>query len=408
MVEWNTRYARNMLDYEGYSIGKLLALIDDPHIISLAGGMPSPEMFLDQQLRQATGRRFDSHIHRIMQYSSIRGEAELIDAVIAFLRRDGIRVQPEQVMITSSGQQGLDLVGRLFLDAGDALVVERPTFAGALAAFQMQRPDYIGIALEPDGLDVVQLRQVLADCQAAGRSPRFIYVVPDFQNPTGICMSLSKRETLLDLSRLYDIPIIEDSPYRTLRYRGSQLPSLFSLDERRGGGFVVGVYTFSKLFCPGMRVGFTIGPPEVIAKMTNIKEGSTLNTPPYNQDMCTDFLTAVDLDAYFAGCCDYYREKMNILLEALKTHFPPERGVTWTRPDGGLFLWLSVPEAVDTRALFHTALAFKVAFVPGDAFYGERPEQRHMRLNFSYPSSAQLTEGVKRLSDCLSESGGIC
>ncbi|MGA6925657.1 MAG: PLP-dependent aminotransferase family protein [Desulfosarcina sp.] len=404
MVDWRAHYARNMLDYQGYSIGKLLALIDDPTIISLAGGMPSPEMFLVEQLRQATGRRFDSHIHRIMQYSSIRGETELIDAVIAFLRRDGVCVSPENVMITSSGQQGLDLVGRLFLDPGDALVVERPTFAGALAAFQMQRPDYIGIELGPDGLDVIQLQQVLTDCQAADRLPKFIYVVPDFQNPTGICMSLAKREALLDLSRRHAIPIIEDSPYRSLRYRGSQLPSLYSLDQQRGGGFVVGVYTFSKLFCPGMRVGFTIGPPEVIAKMTNIKEGSTLNTPPYNQDMCADFLTTVDLDAYFESCRTYYREKMNVFFAALNTHFPPERGVTWTRPDGGLFVWLSVPKAVNTRTLFRSALAFKVAFVPGDAFYGADPEPCHMRLNFSYPSSQQLKEAVKRLSDCLAES----
>lgn len=407
LIDWNIRYARNMRGYEGYSIGKLLTLIDDPEIISLAGGMPSPKMFLQEQLRQATRRRFDGHINRIMQYASIRGEGELIDAVIAFLQRDGIRVQPENVLITSSGQQGLDLVGRLLLDPGDALVVERPTFAGALAAFQMQRPDYLGIGLEPDGLDVVQLRQVLSDCQASGRSPKFIYVVPDFQNPTGICMSLAKREALLDISRHHDVPIIEDSPYRTMRYRGTQLPSLFSLDQQQGGGYVVGVHTFSKLFCPGMRVGFTIGPPEVISMMTNIKEGSTLHTPKYNQDMCTDFLTTVDLDAYFQRCRDYYRTKMKVLLDALDMHFPPERGVTWTRPDGGMFLWLSVPEIVDTQSLFHAALAFKVAFVPGDAFYGERPEHRHMRLNFSYPSSEQLKEGVRRLSDCLVQAGQV-
>jgi len=405
LFDWNARFARNMRDYEGYSIGKLLSLINDPKIISLAGGMPSPEMFLQEQLRQATQQRFDCHIHRIMQYSSIRGEDELIDAVIAFLQRDDIRVRPENVMITSSGQQGLDLVGRLLLDPGDFLVVERPTFAGGLAAFQMQRPEYLGIGLASDGLDIVQLRQVLSNCQASDSPPKFIYVVPDFQNPTGICMSLTKREALLDLSRHYDIPIIEDSPYRTLRYHGAQLPSLFSMDQQQGGGFVVGVYTFSKLFCPGMRVGFTIGPPEVISKMTNIKEGSTLNTPLYNQEMCADFLNTVDLDTYFKNCCDYYREKMSVLLEALETYFPPERGVTWTRPDGGLFLWLSVPGTVNTQSLFHAALAFNVAFVPGDAFYGEHPEYRHMRLNFSYPTSEQLKEGVRRLSDCLAQAG---
>jgi 2-aminoadipate transaminase len=403
LKNWNERFARNMRPYQGYSIGKLLALIDDPDVISLAGGMPAPEVFLHQQLKAATTQRFDRDINRIMQYSSIRGEQELIEAVAAYLQRDGIRVGPANVMITSSGQQGLDLAGRLFLDEGDAVVVERPTFAGALAAFEMQRPEYLGIQLADDGLDVDQLGQILSDRRAAGHMPKFIYVVPDFQNPTGICLSLPKRHALLELARHHQIPIVEDSPYRTLRYRGAQIPSLFALDQEHGGGHVIGVYTFSKLFCPGMRVGFTIGPAEVITKMTNIKEGSTLNTPKYNQDMCAAFLTAVDLDAYFERCCRYYRNKLGILLDALAAHFTLARDFTWTVPDGGLFVWLSAPHGVDTRKLFRAALTHKVAFVPGEAFYGQNPEHRHMRLNFSYPTEAQLEAAVSRLSACLAQ-----
>ena len=218
-------------------------------------------------------------------------------------------------------------------------------------------------------------------------------------------MSLAKRETLLDLSDRFGIPIIEDSPYRKLRYQGAMLPSLYSLDQMRGGGRVIGIYTFSKQFCPGMRVGFNIGPPEVIEKMTNIKEGSTLCTPKYNQDMCAAFLTEVDLDAYFERCCVYYGDKLEIFLKAMADYFPPERGVTWTRPEGGMFLWVSMPQQVDTRQLFHSALKFKVAFVPGEACYGERTERHHIRVNFSYPSQAQLREAVKRLSDCLDQQG---
>ena len=405
MQDWHVRYAANMRNYEGYSIGKLLNLINDPTIISLAGGLPSPDMFLRAELQTATRQRFDRDIDYIMQYSSVRGEGELIDAVTAFLKEDGIRAAPENVMITTSGQQGLDLTGRLFLDPGDAVVVERPTFAGALAAFQMQRPVYLGVDLEPDGIDVGGLQKVLSDCLASGRMPKFIYVVPDFQNPSGISMSLAKRETLLDLSNRFGVPVIEDSPYRRLRYQGATLPSLFSLDQERGGGHVIGIYTFSKLFCPGMRVGFNIGPPEVIEKMTNIKEGGTLNTPKYNQDMCAFFLSEVDLDAYFERCCAYYGDKLGIFLDAMAENFPWERGVTWTRPEGGMFLWVSMPKHVDTRQLFHTALKFKVAFVPGEAFYGERPEHHHMRVNFSYPPGAQLREAVKRLSDCLGQQG---
>lgn len=403
--DWHLRYAANMRNYEGYSIGKLLGLINDPAIISLAGGLPSPDMFLRAELQMATRQRFDRDIDRIMQYSNIRGEAELIDGVVVFLKREGIRVTADNIMITTSGQQGLDLVGRLFLDPGDAVVVERPTFAGALAAFQMQRPIYLGVDLEPDGINVGSLDEVLSDCLNSGRMPKFIYVVPDFQNPSGVSMSLTKREILLDLSDRFEVPIIEDSPYRRLRYQGVMLPSLFSLDQKRGGGRVIGTYTFSKLFCPGMRIGFNIGPPEVIDKMTNIKEGSTLNTPKYNQDMCAAFLTEVDLDAYFERCCAYYGGKLKIFLNALEECFPPERSVTWTQPEGGMFLWVSMPQHVDTRQLFDTALKFKVAFVPGEAFYGERPERYHIRVNFSYAPEAQLREAVKRLSDCLEHQG---
>ncbi len=405
MQDWQSKYTENMRDYEGYSIGKLLALTSDPEIISLAGGLPSPEMFLKADLKRSSQKHLDANIERIMQYSNIRGESELIDAVICFLKRDDIRVAADHVMVTTSGQQGLDLVGRLFLEPGDTVVVERPTFAGALAAFQMQCPAYLGVDLESDGMDVHHLRSVLSKWRTPGRLPKLIYVIPDFQNPSGVCMNLAKREALLDLSEQFSIPIIEDSPYRALRYSGDHLPSLFTLDQHRGGGRVIGVYTFSKLFCPGMRVGFNVGPPEVIEKMTNIKEGSTLSTPKYNQDMCTDFLKETDLDAYFDRCCTYYGDKMALFLKAMETHFPPERGVTWTHPEGGMFLWVNVPKAIDTRKLFHEALKFKVAFVPGEVFYGERPESHHMRVNFSYNSKKQLQDAVKRLSDCLGQHG---
>ena len=403
--DWHLRYAENMREYEGYSIGKLLSLINDPSIISLAGGLPSPDMFLRRELKKATGKVFDRDLDYIMQYSNIRGESVFIEAVIAFLEKDGIHLTPDNVMITTSAQQGLDLAGRLFLDPGDAIVIERPTFAGALAAFQMQLPTYLGVDLENDGVDIGKLQEILSDCRTSGRMPKFIYVVPDFQNPSGVSMSMSKRETLLDLSDRFDVPIIEDSPYRRLRYLGDTLPSLYSLDQERGGGRVIGVYTFSKMYCPGMRVGFNIGPPEVMEKMTNIKEGSTLCTPKYNQEMCSAFLTEVDLDGYFARCCHYYSEKLAIFLNAMASWFPPERGVTWTQPEGGMFLWVSMPKNIDTRELFHRALKFKVAFVPGEAFYGERPERYHMRVNFSFPTGARLGEAVKRLSDCLEQQG---
>lgn len=347
MSDWSTRFAVNMQDYAGYSIGKQLARINDPDLISLAGGLPSPETFLIEEMRQFSEECLARDASRVMQYSPIRGEPELMEALIEYLERDSITVGPENLLITSSGQQGLDLVGRLFLDPGDPVVVERPTFAGALAAFRMQRPAFLGVDLEPDGLDLNQLEDHLLQGRRKGREPKFLYVVPDFQNPSGISMSLSKRRDLLDLCARFELLIIEDSPYRHLRYQGRDLPSLYQLDQENGGSGVVEVQTFSKLFCPGMRVGYSMGPPEVMEKMTKAS------------------------------------------------------GLTWTTPEGGLFVWMSGPEGLNTSRLFQRALQCKVAFVPGAVCYGDHPEERHMRLNFSYPEENRLQEAVTRLSDCL-------
>ncbi len=398
---WPTRFAENVRNYQGYPIGKTIQYLTDPEIISLAGGLPSPEVFQRSQLRQASVRALDSNIDRIMQYSPIPGEACLVEAVLAFLERDSIRIGRENIVITSGGQSALDLAGRLFLEPGDTVMVDRPTFAGAIVTFQMQRPRIIGVDIEADGSDVVGMHRRLEEMAAAGTPPKFIYVVPDFQNPSGITISLAKREALLDLSYDFDVPIVEDSPYRDLRYRGEPIPALFALDQERDGGHVIGLYTFSKLFCPGVRVGFNIGPAEVITRMTHIKEGAILNTPKWNQDMCTAFLTEWDLDGHLENCRTYYREKLDVFLKTMAEHFPPETGVTWTVPEGGLFLWVTVPEHIDTDQLFFEAIEHKVAFVPGSQFYGENPERNHMRINFSFVSKEDLAEAVRRLANCV-------
>jgi len=398
---WNSQFSDNLKGYGGYSIGKLFALLSDPEIISLAGGLPSPEMFLKDGMRKASQKRLQENIDTIMQYTNIKGESELIKAIIQFLRRDNIDISEENIVITSSGQHGLDITGRLFLNPGDIVFVDRPTFAGAIVAFQLQRPEFIGFDIEEDGPNVTSYLKKIKELQKQDKKPKFIYVVPDFQNPSGITMSLEKREALLDLSYEFDIPIIEDSPYRDLRYYGKTIPSIYELDQRRESGNVIGLFTFSKLFCPGVRVGFNIGPKDVIARMTNIKEGNVLNTPKYNQDMCAAFLTEMNYEHHLEKCRNYYREKLKVFLQTMEKYFPAEMGVTWTKPEGGLFLWVTVPEHIDTYELFYEALKFKVAFVPGSTFYGENPAKNHMRINFSFASKEQLAEAAKRLSKCI-------
>ena len=401
LKDWMSRFSDNIRDYGGYTIGKLFKLLNDPETISLAGGLPSPDTFLTKDLQQISRNRLQEDAETIMQYTDITGESDLIEEVIQFLKEDIFHISKDNVVITSSGQQGLDLTGRLLLNPGDAVILDRPTFAGAIVAFEMQRPKFGGVEIDKDGSDIEGFERKIDTLTRRDIPVKFIYVVPDFQNPTGISMSLEKREALLDLSYKYDIPIVEDSPYRSLRYHGDNLPALFELDQNRNGDHVIGVYTFSKLFCPGMRVGFNIGPKEVVDKMANIKQGSTLNSPKYNQDMCTAFLQEMDWKTHMENCRNYYREKLDIFLDTMREYFPAETGVSWTRPQGGLFLWATAPEKINTHDLFYEAIKFKVAFVPGEVFYGENPANNHMRINFSYPSKEQLTEAIKRLSDCI-------
>jgi 2-aminoadipate transaminase len=398
IIDWKTKYSSKMKDFEGYTIGKIFKYLDDPEIISLAGGLPSPDMFLKEEMRLASKMLLDTNLEKVFQYTTVPGETDFKSAILRFLNRDGIELESDNVLITSSGQHGLDLTGRLFLDEGDTIIIDRPTFAGAIVAFQMQSPEIIGLDIEADGPDVKGYR---AKLKQISQNPKFIYVVPDFQNPTGITTSLAKRKALLDLSYEFNIPIIEDSPYRDLRYKGDTIPSIFALDQQRSGTNVIGLYTFSKIFCPGIRVGYNIGPAEVIQKMSNIKGGNLLNTPKYNQDMCRLFLSDMNYDEHIQKCRTYYSRKLETFLKAMEEHFPAEMGVSWTKPEGGLFLWVSLPKSVDTMKLFYTAIDYKVAFVPGEVFYGENPGRNHMRINFSFATEDQLVEAVKRLSECV-------
>lgn len=390
-------YADIMKGFDGYAIGKMLAYLKDPDIISFAGGLPSPEVFPTDIIRKAADNALANNADGVLQYSPISGERDLMEAVIDYLKSDDIHIGPENILITTSGQHGLDLVGRLFLNPRDTIITDLPTFGGALAAFDLEDARYKSFPIEEDGSDVVRMEQGIRDLLAAGKKPKFIYVVPDFQNPSGITLGLEKRHALLRMAEEYSIPLVEDSPYRALRYRGQSLPSVYALDRNRGN--VIGVYTFSKILCPGIRVGFNIGPPGVIQKFSFIKGANILNTPKLNQDICTAFLQESDLEAHFRKAREYYSKKLSFFLTAMDENFPPELGVQWTKPEGGLFLWISVPEQINTLDLFHRAIEEKVAFVPGEVCYPKGYQKNNtMRINFSYPTKDQIIEGVRRLS----------
>jgi 2-aminoadipate transaminase len=354
-------------------------------------------------MREASRRLLQDDLDNIMQYAVIDGEDGLRKAVIDFLGVNDIEIGQENLLITTSGQQGLDLVSRLLLNTNDVVMLERPSFPGAISAFNLHNPVYAGIPLQDDGADIDCMREVIKAYANINQKPKFIYVIPEFQNPSGITMSLEKREALIELSHEYEILILEDSPYRWLRMYGEDIPSIYSLDQKQGGNNVIGVYTFSKLFCPGLRVGFNIGPAPLIEMMTNIKEGSSLGTPKYNQDMCAEFLNNMGWQGHLKNAQAYYRDKADIFLAALEKYLPTDSGVTWTKPQGGLFTWLTLPEHLDTMQLFYKAIEQGVAFVPGSAFFGENPAKNQMRVSFSYPPKEMLDEAVKRLAGCIKD-----
>jgi len=393
-------FTNTMKKFEGYTIGKMLSYLDDPGIISFAGGLPSNDTFPLDLIQKAAEKSLKEDWKHVLQYTAIPGEKELMEAIIDYLKKDNIHIKPENIMITTSGQHGLDLVGRLFLEPKDIIVTDLPTFGGALAAFELEDAKYVARDIGEDGSDVKGLEAGIEDLINKGGKPKFIYVIPDFQNPSGITTSLEKRFALLSLCKKFSIPIVEDSPYRELRYKGEHIPSIYSLDKNQGN--VIGLYTFSKILCPGIRVGFNIGPSEVIKKFSFIKGANILNTPKLNQDICTLFLREYDLDSHFQSSIKYYSEKLNFFLEAMEENFPEEMGVKWTKPEGGLFLWITVPEDINTLELFYLAIKEKVAFVPGEVFYPE-DYRRHntMRINFSFPTKEQIEEGVKRLASVI-------
>lgn len=390
-------FAKTMQEYEGYAIGKMLRYLSDPKIISFGGGLPSGDVFPLDLIRKAVETSLQQDWDQVLQYSPIPGENDLMEAIIDYLKLDDINIEPENIMVTTSGQHGIDLVGRLFLEPKNFIVIDLPTFGGALASFEMEDAKYIALDIEEDGSDVKGMEREIEKSINKGKKPKFIYTIPDFQNPSGITMSLEKRLALLSLGKKFGIPIVEDSPYRELRYRAETIPSIYSLDKNQGN--VIGLYTFSKILCPGLRVGFNIGPPEVIQKFTFIKGGNILNTPKLNQDICTAFLRQYDLKVHFKKVIKYYSEKLNFFLQAMEENFPEEMGVKWTKPEGGLFLWVTVPENINTADLFFKAIEEKVAFVPGEVFYPEGIRRYNsMRINFSYPTKEQIVEGVRRLN----------
>jgi len=398
---WKSRYAQRTKGIKSSAIRELLKITQRPEVISFAGGLPAPDVFPLDRFQEACRRVLELNGHQALQYGASEGYEPLREMIARHIARYGIKAEAENVLITSGSQQALDLIGKLLINAGDRVLVEAPTYLGALQAFNVYGAEYISVEADDDGLRT----ELLEDPLRAG--PKFMYVLPNFQNPAGTTLSEGRRHQLVLLADKYGIPIVEDDPYGQLRYEGEHLPPLVVIDRenlRRDNGYSIGnvIYlsTFSKTLAPGLRLGWIVAPTDVIAKLVQLKQGADLHTSTFTQVIAYEVAKDGFLDEHVKLIRKVYRERRDVMLEALKKYFPPE--AKWTYPQGGLFLWLTLPRRMDSHILFEAALKENVAFVPGDSFYagnGFTSEgNRHIRLNFSYGQPDQIREGIRRLS----------
>lgn len=404
MSELESLYSASANNMKKSVIRELLKLTAQPGIISFAGGLPAPQTFPVEGLRAAAQKVFDERPFEALQYGTTEGDSELKDQLIAFEARQGVRVTRDNILVVSASQQALDITCKVFLDPGDLVVAGRPTYLGEIQAAQSYRAEILGIpfAIEDDGFDMGELERRCARARAEGRRIKYLYVIADFQNPTGICWSLAKRRELLAFAYDQDLLIVEDAPYREIRFLGESLPSLYQLDqEAEDRGCVIGFKTFSKILAPGTRLGWIIGKPEIIAKFVVAKQAMDLCSNVFTQAWVAEYLRTGAIYAHIEETRALYRAKRNHMVEAFERHMPRRDDLRWTRPEGGLFLWLSLPSFIDTERMFAAAIEKKVAYVVGSAFYFDHPERNSMRLNFSYASLEQIDEGVRRLAEVI-------
>jgi 2-aminoadipate transaminase len=376
----------------------LMAITARPEVISLAGGLPDTSTFPPKSFAAQMTRIAQESAAEALQYGPTEGFEETKDCILEVMGAEAMLVDHEDVIVTTGGQQAIDLVCKTFVDPDDVVICEAPTYPGAVPVFCSYQADVIQIDCDGDGMRIDLLEERLQRLVAEGRRPKFIYTVPTFQNPGGVTMSLERRRRLVELARLHELLLIEDNPYGLLRYGGEPLPPLYQLD---GGDFVIYIGTFSKILSPGIRLGWAVAPPPVMEKIVLGKQAADLCTSTLTQFFVREYFAEGRWRRYIEELVEIYRARRDVMLEALRAHFPAE--ASWTEPEGGLFIWATLPPYIDTGDLLAKALRADVAFVPGRAAYVEERGHNSMRLNFSGVEEEEIVEGIRRIGKVISE-----
>jgi len=395
---WEEKFSARSKTMKASAIRELLKLVESPEIISFAGGMPDPTLFPKETLGEIAKYVFVNHGGKALQYGPTEGVKPLRETVVKMMQEEGIpEVSLENLLVTTASQQALDLIAKVFVDPGDTVIVEAPSYVGALQALQALQANFVTVPLDENGIKTDVLEEKIKELKAKGVNIKLIYVIPNFQNPAGVTMSLERRKELLRISHAYNIPVVEDDPYGEIRFEGAKIPPLLQLDHI---GNVIELRTFSKILAPGFRLGWVVADKEIIAKLSLAKQAADLCSPSSTQYIADKFIRDGYMEKYLDRVRKVYKEKKDAMLNAMEKYFPRE--VTWTKPHGGMFVWAQTPPYIDTDALFVEAVKEKkVAYVVGSAFYPYGEDKNHMRLNFTLSTLEQIEKGIKRLGELL-------
>ncbi len=378
------------------AIREILKLTQQPNVISFAGGLPAPDSFPIDDIKTITNQILQNDGAAALQYDSTEGLTELREALIEMYKKQGANCKLENLIVTTASQQGLDLLGKIFIDDGDKVICGLPSYLGGISAFASYGANMVGIPLDKDGMSAIELEKTLEELKQKGEKPKFIYIIPDFQNPAGITMPESRRLEIIKIAQTYDVLIVEDSPYREIRFEGKSHRLMYQLDNT---GHVITLGTFSKIVAPGFRIGWVLAHPDINDKLVIAKQSADLCTPTFVQKIAAKYLKSDNYENNLNKTIELYHKRRDLMLDGFRNHMPKE--VTWTKPEGGLFLFVTLPEYLDSEEIFHKAIKEKVAIVIGNVFFCNGKGQNTMRLNFSFVNEKQNIIGIKILADVI-------
>jgi 2-aminoadipate transaminase len=398
MMDLSHLYSDRAGKMRGSVIRELLKVTQDPEIISFAGGLPNPQSFPIDDIISVLNIVMKHHAKTALQYGTTHGLDELRETLAERAAKDGINTTLDNIIITNGSQQSLDAVGKIFLNPGDTAIVGLPTYLGGINAFRSYECNLVGVPLDKDGMRMDLLEETIKKLIKENIHPKFIYVIPSFQNPAGVVLSEPRRKKLIDLANEYNLIVIEDDPYGKLRYDGPIVKPIKAYDDI---GRVIYISTFSKILAPGFRVAWNISSDDITRKIALSKQALDLCTSTFTQHIVNEFMRLGSLDLHIMKICQMYKPKRDIMMKSMEKYFP--EGYVCHKPNGGLFAWATLQEGIDTEILFLDAIKQKVAYVHGKAFHVDGGGERSMRLNFSYSTDEQLEEGMKRLGNVINE-----